>query len=217
MPPWSLLPDSPIAIDHSTRWIAYTTELSSMKHSFSKMVPRDTLRDFNRLFLQVSPSAPPDNSYLIATLTEITAQDESLIAQHFLRWPSFDYDGPSVTFCNFNRLFFQSITFNRQSTGKLQIAPLNFSLFSLSALKLLFIIITRCAISICSRASSGGISSKHNLFCTTDIWYCTLSHANFVIEWKKWSAGVWSNENAEYDKVSADFNGTLTKINLSFY
>ena len=36
-PPWSLLPDSPIAIDHSTRWIAYTTELSSLKHSFSNM------------------------------------------------------------------------------------------------------------------------------------------------------------------------------------
>ena len=36
-PPWSLLP-GPIAIDHSTRWVACTTELSS----FSKMVPRDT-------------------------------------------------------------------------------------------------------------------------------------------------------------------------------
>ena len=63
-PPWSLLPDSPIAIDHSTRWIAYTTELSSMKHSFSKITPGFQSPISSKYRLR----RPPDNSYLVATL-----------------------------------------------------------------------------------------------------------------------------------------------------
>ena len=69
-PPWLLLPDSPFDIDHSTRWIACTTELSSTSFpgSFLSLGTRlnflqwntrsqrwsqgSRFRDFNRLFLQ---------------------------------------------------------------------------------------------------------------------------------------------------------------------
>ena len=47
---------------------------------------------------------------------QITAQDESFTAQHFLQWPTFNNDGPSITFCDFNRLFLKSIIFGAPLT-----------------------------------------------------------------------------------------------------
>ena len=59
---------------------------------------------------------PPDSSFLIAPLTYITAQDESFTAHNSLDWKHLSKDGPEVTFCDFNRLFFQSITFGAPLT-----------------------------------------------------------------------------------------------------
>ena len=63
-----------------------------MKYSFSKW-RRVTRFMFNRLFFQSITFGAPLIILIRLPPKQITAQDESFTAQHFLQWPSFGNDG----------------------------------------------------------------------------------------------------------------------------